>query len=156
MAFDRNDPADLLALQTEVNTDPIAMGYAAVVDVTAQLLKLLNDPANNTGDGSPGQETEVSRPFDVFAMMDALAPADYDAQQTVTGAPNYVHTLVELGAYSSIEPYREKFRALFAANSATVTALDAQVRAISRAEALFGVDTEISREDWFAARDYTG
>jgi len=27
MTFDRTDPADLLALKTEVNTDPISMGY---------------------------------------------------------------------------------------------------------------------------------
>ena len=27
MAFDRNDPADLLALKTEVNTDPDGLGY---------------------------------------------------------------------------------------------------------------------------------
>lgn len=154
MAFNRTDPADLLALKNEVTLDPIGMGYSAVVDVTAQLLKLLNDEENNVGDGvTPGQETQVARTFDALAMMDALQPADYDAQQTATGAPNYVHTLVELAAFQDIAPYKEKFRSLFAGNSATVTALDAQVQQISRAEALFGVDTVISRDDWIAARD---
>jgi hypothetical protein len=146
MAFDRTDTADLAALKSEVNTDPIAMGYDPA-GPTNPLLKLLNDPANNVGG-----ETSA-RVFDVLAMMDALVPAEYDAQQTVTDAANYVHTLVELGAYESIEPYKMKFRGLFAANSDTVTSLDAQTTALSRAEVLFGQGIIISREDWFAARD---
>lgn len=149
MAFDNTNPTDLLALQTEVNTDPIGMDYAAVVDQTNLLLKLLNDPANNVGG-----ET-AARPFDVYAMLDALDPADYDAQQTVTGAPNYVHTLVELAGFSDISIYKTKFRSLFAANSATVTALDAQTSPLSRAEVLFGQGTLLTRDDWAAARDYT-
>lgn len=147
MAFDRTDQADLTALKTEVETDPIGMGYAAVVTVTAQLLKLLNDPANNVGGDT------ASRPFDVSAMLDALDPADFDAQQTVAGAPSYVHVLVERGNFNDITPYKTKFRSLFAGNSATVIALDAQNVALSRAEVLFGQGTVISREDWFAARD---
>lgn len=151
MAFDRNDPADLASLKSEVLTDPIAMGYSP--DSTQDTLKKLNDPDNNVGDGSPGQETEVSRVFDAAAMMDALDPTEYDAQQTVTGAPNYVHTLVEMAAFGDISAYKAKFRSMFAGNSATVAALDAQVQQISRAEALFGAGTNISRDDWFAARD---
>ena len=144
MAFDRTDAADLLALKTEVTTDPIAMGYPQN-GVTALVLKLLNDAESNVGGDT------IARPFDVFAMMDALDPSDYDSPQTATGAPNYVHTLVELAAFSDIEPYRTKFRGIFAANSATVVALDAQVRAISRAEVLFGAGTTITRDDWIAA-----
>lgn len=147
MAFDINDPADLLALKTEVNTDPIGMGYAAVIDQTNLLLKLLNDPANNVGGDT------AARPFDALAMMDALVPADYDSPQTALGAPNYVHTLVELAAYESIAAYKTKFRELFAANSDTVTALDAQTSPLSRAEVLFGQGTVITRDDWAAARD---
>lgn len=147
MAFDRTNPADLAALKTEVTTDPIGMGYAAVIDQTQPLLKLLNDPGNNVGGES------AARPFDVYAMLDALQPADYDAQQTATGAPNYVHTLVELAAYDDISAYKAKFRSLFAANSATVQALDAQTAPLSRGEVLFGQGTVISRDDWIAARD---
>lgn len=146
MAFDRTNSTHLAALKNEVNTDPISMGYDPT-GPTRTILKLLNDPANNIG----GEI--VTRPFDVLAMIDALEPADYDAPQTVVGAATYVHTLVELGAYNSIEPYKAKFRGLFAANSDTVTALDAQTIAISRAEVLFGQGTEISREDWTTARD---
>ena len=49
MSFDQSNPAHLLELKTEVETDPISMGYAAVADQTQPLLKLLNDPANNVG-----------------------------------------------------------------------------------------------------------
>ena len=42
---------------------------------------------------------------------------------------------------------------LFAANSATVTALDAQNVTLSRAEVLFGQGTTITKDDWYAARD---
>lgn len=146
MLFDRTDPADLLALKTEVTTDPIGMGYDPL-GPTQQILKLLNDPSLNVG----GEMQ--SRPFDVPAMLDALVPSDFDAQQTVTDAATYVHILVEYAAYGDIEQYRSKFVDLFAANSATVTALNAQTTPLSRAEVLFGAGTVIARDDWFAARD---
>ena len=142
MAFDRTNPADLAALKTEVNTDPITMGYDPTGS-TAQLLKLLNDPAENLGG-----ET-AARVFDISALLDALDPADLDAQQTNAHAAQWINTIVQNG---DTEPYKNKFRDLFAANSATVTALDAQVSALSRGEVLFGQATNITREDWFAAR----
>ena len=143
MAYDRSDPADLALLKSEVTTDPITMGYDAT-GATAQILKLLNEAANNVGG-----ETSA-RPFDVGAMMDALDPTDFDAQQTVASAATYVSTLAAL---FDIAVYKDKFISLFAANSTTVTALNAQTKALSRAEVLFGADTNISRDDWFAARD---
>lgn len=148
MAFDRTDPADLAALKSEVEVDPIGMGYAAVIDKTKDLLELLNEPANNVGG-----ET-AARVFDVFAMLDAFDPTDLDDNQTVNGAANYVHILVELwNAERSITAYKDKFRSCFAPTSATVVALDAQNAALSRAEVLFGQGTIITKDDWFAARD---
>lgn len=144
MAYDRSDPADLLQLKTEVNTDPLGMGYNPSGS-TAQLLKLLNDAAENLGG-----ET-VARTFDAEAMHDALDPSEFDAQQTAAGAPEYVAALTS--AQFDISGLKSKFRSMFAGNSATVTALDAQTTALSRAEVLFGQGTNISREDWFAARD---
>ena len=148
MAFDRNDPGQLQELKDEL----LLAAYAGIT-ATAQVLKLLNDPAENDGTGgrTPGNET-ITLEFDVRAMLDALDPTDYDAQQTVTGAATYTHTLVELGAYDDIASYKTKWRSMFAANSATVTALDAQVRALSRSEALWGAGTTIVRDDIAAAR----
>ena len=144
--FDRNNPADLASLKSEVNTDPISMGYDPV-GPTQQILKLLNESDNNVGADT------ISRPFDASAMIDALVPTELDAQQTNAKAAEYTHILVELAAFSDISVYKTKWRSMFAANSDTVAALDAQVRAISRAEVLFGAGTNISKEDWFAARD---
>lgn len=147
MAFDRTDPADLLALKNEVNNDPIGMGYAAIVDQTALLLKLLNDPDNNVNNDT------AARDFTAQALLDALDPRELDSAQTEGGAAQYAHMLIELAAYSDISSYKTKFRGMFAGNSATVTALDAQTKDLSRAEVLFGTDTTISRDDWIAARD---
>lgn len=149
MSFDTTNPADLAALQSELVNDPLSVGYAAAQGVTAQILKLLNDPANN-----PGGES-ASRPFDIFALRDALDPTDYDSPQTSAFAAQYTHFLAELAAYSSIESEKLKWRSMFAGNSATVAALDAQNVLLSRAEVLFGQGTTISKADYVAARDYT-
>lgn len=146
MSFDRTDPADLAALKSEVNTDPISMGYDPTGS-TQQLLKLLNDPADNVGG-----ET-AARPFDAQAMMDALDPADFEAPQTGANAAEYCQMLIAMVEQADIQAYRNKFRDLFAANSASVVALDAQIADLSRAEVLFGQGTNISRDDWIAARD---
>lgn len=144
MAFDRNDPAQVLALYNEWTLDPAAVGYATSNNTT-QLLSLTNDP-----DSNPGGET-VARPFDAAALLDALDPTEFESPQTVVGAPNYVHTLVEMATgFGSIEPYKAKFRSMFAANSSTVTALDAQTSPMSRADVLWGYETNITRDDYAA------
>jgi hypothetical protein len=146
MAFDRNDPAQLQQLSDEVRLDPIGMGYAAQLTNTAQLLKLLNDPANNVG-GETAQ-----RDFTVDALLDALEPSDLSAGPTVAGAGDWVSYLVAWGsAGNSIASYRTKFRTIFNVNSTTVQALDAQTKPLSRAEVLWGEGTVITRQDWGAA-----
>ena len=145
--FDRNDPADLAALKSEVEIDPLSMGYAAVVTQINNLLRLLNDPDNNVGG-----ET-VARPFDVQAMLDALVPTELDDQQTTVGAVEYTHILAEMSLQFDIAPYKDKWASMFAANSATVVALNAQTAPLSRAEVLFGQGTVLTRDDWAAARD---
>ena len=145
MAYDRNNPVDLALLKTEVNVDPIGMGYDATGG-TQQILKLLNAPANNVNNDT------ANRIFDAESLLDALDPGDLDAQQTNSHAAEYCALLVN-GCGQSIEAYKAKFRSMFAGNSATVQALDAQTSPLSRAEVLFGQGTTISRDDWFAARD---
>ena len=150
MAFKINDPADLATLKTELTTDPVAVGYN--LNGTADRLTfLVNDPDSNIG--AAGRGETIEREFDGSALMDALVPTDFDSPQTVVGAPNYVHILIEFQAYGSIAQYKPKLRSMFAANSATVQALDAQVRNLSRAEVLFGVGTQLSVSDVVTARD---
>ena len=143
MSFDKENPAHLAVLKAEEATDPIGMGYAAANNTNATL-NLFNDSDNNVG----GEVAD--RVFDVSAMLDALEPADFDAQQTSDHASQYTNSLIN---YGSIVNYKVKWRGLFAGNSATVTALDAQTSPLSRAEVLFGQGTVISKSDWFAARD---
>lgn len=147
MAFDRTNPTDLLALQTELNTDPIGMGYASVNNNNV-LTTMLNDPDQNVGGDT------VSREFDAYAMLDALDPTELDDQQTNAFAANYSHMLLEISTFNSIEDYKSKWRSMFQANSNTVVALDAQVRALSRAEVLFGTNTVLVKDDVAAALNY--
>jgi len=140
MAFDRTDPADVSALKTELTTDPISINYN-LNGSASRLVFLINDGESNTG----GETAE--RPFTAMSLMDALDPADYESPQAGTKAAEYTHMLLELAAYESIETYKSKWRAQFAGNSATVIALDAQSRRLSRAEVLFGNGTVISEND---------
>jgi len=147
--FDVTDPADLLALKTEVNTDPIGMGYDVNANVTT-LMRLLNDPANNVGGETTGQT------FTPRLMLDVLEPNDLTVGgQFTEGEQTWVRLLMESTASldDDIEAYRAKFISVFPANAPTVTNLNARLRTLSRAEVLFGEDTVLSNQDWFAARD---
>ena len=150
MAFDRNDAADLLALKTEVNTDPIGMGYDPAGNTT-QLLKLLNDPASNVGgDMVAGDITPR------IMLRDVIDPGDLTpGGQFEQGELEFVKMVMEISQLpdDDLSEMRTKLEAVFPANTTTGAAFRALSRAISRAEALFGVDTVISRDDWFAARD---
>lgn len=147
--FDVTDPADLLALKTEVNTDPISMGYDANGG-TKQILNLLNLPENNVGGETVGES------FTPRLMLEILEPGDLTVGgQFTEGEQAWIKLLMESSATldDDIELFRAKFISVFPANSATVTNLAARLRNLSRAEVLFGEGTSISRNDWFAARD---
>lgn len=144
MAFDRENPTDLTALYNERTQDPVGMGYPANDN---QFIRVINSADDNVGGETTG------RPFDVDALLDALDPSELGDQQTVAGADTYTQLLTDLAtAGRSIETYKVKWRSMFAANSATVTALDAQVRGLSRAEVLFGEGVKLVVDDWIAAR----
>ena len=152
MAFDRTDPADLTALNSEIINDPISMGYSQYLDAdnniinSPQMLQLLNDADNNVGGETAG------RIFDVEAMLDALVPLEFGDNQTATDAAVYVSTLVQYSSrFGAIEQYKTDFRNLFALNSATVTNLDAQTSPLSRAEVLFGQETLLTKDDLSSA-----
>ena len=155
--FDRTDPVQLQVLQDEVNLDPVNMGYSAVVNSTAQLLNTLNLAENNVVD-TPDQF--ISEIFTSEVALDVIDP-----DETTVGAKfsegqarwlDYLFSAADsLGADFAL--FETKFRALFsdyAPSSITLDALDARNRKLSRAEFLFGVGTIITRDDWFAARDF--
>ena len=151
--FNRDKANQLLALKQEVANDPEGLGYAAVVEVTSELLALLNTPESN-----PQVADQVPVPFDEFAMVDAvdeITNADYDA---LNGRKKAVVDAIINAAMANPEltfgHAKKPFRNAFGVSSTTwLNVKDDRMRQASRAESLFGRDTVISREDWFAARD---
>ena len=148
MAFDRNDSANLAALKSEVLTDPIGMGYAPVVENTSQLLKLLNDPANNVGGETVDEELTAE------ILLDVIDTSELGSNQVDAGELEWLKMVFHYALQGyDIEKYRAKITGIFQQNSATNQAIDALQRSLSRAEVLFGPGTVLGREDWFAARD---
>ena len=148
MSFNINDPADLLALKNEVNNDPASMGYAAVVDNTSQLLKLLDDPDNNVG----GETIEVELTAEV--LLDVIDTSDFASNQVDQGERDWIKMCFDYALSGvPIEKYRSKIKGIFQSNSTTNSNIDALLRNLSRAEVLFGAGVSISRSDWIAARN---
>lgn len=147
--FDATDPTDLLALQQEVTIDPAGQGYAEAAG-TADLLDRLNNPARNAAPQNVQQPVEV---LTVPAVAGVINAGEYDALGAYNRA--WVQMLITRPATEPLAPYSAKFLAVFPAGSATRTAvINLLARPASRAEVLFGIDTVISRDDWFAARDH--
>lgn len=150
-AFDRTDPTDLAALKSEVNADPIGMGYDTNGG-TPPLLSQLNTPSSNVGGETTGEDFTPDLALEVIDPDEVtVGPKFTEGQSTWLG---YLMSAADsVSLFSSFEP---KFRALFAGytpSSNTLDALNARVQLLSRAEVLFGIDTVISKADWLAARD---
>src|SRR5210317_988792 len=105
MMFDRTNQADLTALKTEVQTDPIAMNYAAAVNSTAQLLKLLNDPDNNVGGGTTNVELTAE------VLLDVIDTGDFASNQVDQGERDWIKMCFDYALQGiSIEKYRAKIQ----------------------------------------------
>lgn len=148
MAFDRNNFTDLTALKSEVLNDPVGVGYAASINVTSELLSLLNDPASN-----PGNET-VSIPVEELDITDISAvidPSEYDALSAYN--KEWVKMFINRPKDEGLRSYQTKFLAIFGQGTVTRSAVIAlRAKKASRAEVLFGVNTVISRDDLIRAR----
>ena len=151
MAFDRTSAADLAALKTEVNTDPIGMGYDTNANVNT-LIGLLNDAASNIGGETTGAPLTARSLWEICAdNTDDLTPHG----QFSVGDQFVVQQFFEVAGSpdTDLSWGRARFRSLFPAADGIVSALDALQRGLSRAEVLFGEGTSLSQQDWFAARD---
>lgn len=155
MTFNVNDPLDLVALRDEEVLDPIGMGYADVNGITHKTLDLFNNAVKNVG----GETTDETLTPEL--LLDAMVPDDLTVDNKFPdGARTWLQLLFE-GASTlqdDLTSHRDKILELFNESPQTETyiAIAALSRAISRAEALFGIDTVISKDDWITARDYTG
>ena len=159
MPFDENDQTDLNTLKTEVETDPRGVGFDPLGGTQA-ILDLLNIVANN-----PSADT-VNIPFDEFPAIDVIDEIDEGEYNALTGFDkSRVDAIMNAAIESAIStsefsqpavlgPVKALFRKSFGANSITWQAVQAdRARDASIAENLFGRDTFITDEDWFAARD---
>ncbi len=155
MAFDVNDPADLAALKSEIETDPLAHGYDP--NDTAQLLGIINDVAQNLTVPSTVERSlddvaipEVSEVIDE-AEYAALGEYDKDWTKTFIAQPAGGS---EGTANITLRPFKGKFLEVFPNGSNTRAAAQALLTVEgSRGESLFGFGTTITRSDWIAARD---
>ena len=147
MAFDRTDPADLLALKTEYTDDPIGMGYAGAGTATVKIIGLFNDPESIVG-----LETIGSLSVREFLLL--ADPSEISAQQV---SPKIVYAEMLMngsGLDADISEFLPNLQLVFATQAAnTLAGLNSAIRTMSRAEVLFGAGTSISRDDWYAARD---
>jgi len=155
MAFDKNNTAHLILLRDEQANDPIGMGYAAIDGQTKKTLDLFNVPANNVGGETVNEMLTPS------LLLESIVPDDLTVDNKFSdGARTWLQLLFEGTSDLSddLSNNRDKVLELFNENPQTDTynAIAALQRAISRAEVLFGVNTNITKADWFAARDYVG
>ena len=159
MPFDRTNSDDLLALKNEEYLDPAGLGYAAVAGQTKRTLDLFNLAENNVG---IDPEDFIGEIFTSEVAIGVIDPSEITVGAKFSeGQARWLEYLFSaadsLG--DNFAKFETKFRDLFAGytpTSSTITDLNARNRKLSRAERLFGVGTVISREGWFAARDYQG
>lgn len=144
MAFDITNNADLLALRSEVETDPAGVGYAAVSGNQAALVELVNNKTT----------TQVTRPVDDIDVSQVAAVIDtgeYDALSAYD--KEWVKMLIARPANTSLKAFKNKFLEIFPNGTQTRTdAVALQQVDGSRAEVLFGYGTVITALDWHAAR----
>jgi hypothetical protein len=145
MAFDANNTAHLTTLRDYGNS----LGFGGS---TQSILDAVNLPENNpTTTNGPDRMTATALLFAIFDV--AISSQDQFKVQLLFEATE--------GRSGDLSDFREKVKNL---STALSSAVDGIVRALSWAEVTFGtLDVNgvyervvISRNDWFAARDYIG
>lgn len=149
--FDRNDPADLLALKNEVNLDPNGYGYDP--EQTNLVLDLINQ-----------KRPEITVSIDEVDSKEIISACTIEAYDGLLAPETAWFDLITRNETIKVTDQRKK--ELYGNGVATDSiwasadrdAMNAAMQALieiagSRAEQLFGYGTTISRDDWIAARD---
>lgn len=123
---------DLVALKTEITSDPAAIGYAAANGDHEAIAKLLNQP----------QRTIDAERLSSGLLVSCIDRTEFTALSAADKA--YLNLFVTAGDVPMSQNVRQALRALFPANSETRTKIkQATRRTGSRAEELgFGRVTE--------------
>jgi len=149
MAFDNSNSADLTALKNEYVNDPESIGYAAANGTTRAILALLNVAANNTTNATVNRPTDELLISEVAAVID---PTEYAALSEYE--KEWVKMFINRENGADIKEYQAMFLAIFANGTTSRTdAIALRVKAASRAEQLFGVNTVITRNDLIKAKE---
>ena len=157
MAFDRTNPADLLALKTEVNTDPTGLGYAPDAG-TGGLLDLLNGKNPATLVQKPKISSAAVRSAVTYDAYNTLAIDEQEWLRWLTGSNGFEEENLPVSADLRLQLTGDGTPTNSFWSAAQRTVMVAAMLAImdvpgSRAEILWGFGTSISRDDWIAARD---
>ena len=157
MSFDRNDPADLLALKTEVNDDPTGVGYDPT-GPTAAILAFLNDKNPATLVAKPKISSAAIRTGVTFDAYDGLSPDEQEWLRWVTGSNGFeeenLPVTPDLGLQLTGNGTPADSMWAVPDRAAMVAAMEAIFNVPgSRAEILFGFGTVITSLDWTTARD---
>ena len=157
--FDRNDPADLLALKNEVNTDPDGLGYNPSSGSTTLVLETINLKRAAYPVEKPKISAADVRGATTYDAYNTLAIDEQEWLRWITGSGGFGEENIQVTADLRLQladPDGDGTASIWAA--AHRAAMNAAMWAIiqvngSRAEALFGYGTVITRDDWIAARD---
>lgn len=148
MAFDRSNPANLLALKNEVNDDPNLMGYN-INGPTQSILNLLNIESNNTEPSDFTRDVADLKVSDIANIIDPVEFAGLNEYQK-----EWVISLINKPSDESAIEFKSYFLSLFTNGSDTRNAAIALLDvAQSRSDQLFGYRTILTAKDWQAARD---
>jgi hypothetical protein len=139
----------MAALATEVTTDPIAMGYAALGGNPSAVTLLLNqkpEPSGVTG----GQESIYRKTTPTIDLVACIIPADYTAltaTQRDLCALVFSTEVVKTGDAT----LRTLVVSIFAAGTTRTNLTNAASRLCSRAEALWGDGFSVSDQQVYTA-----
>ena len=157
--FDQNNPDDLLALKTEVNTDPMAYGYVPS-DTYAGVLDIINLKRAEITVSKPKISASLVRAGTTLIAYDALLADKQEWLRWMTGSGGF-----DAEDMTVTDDLREALagqtggsleNSIWSAGARTemeqvmLALIDVEG---SRAEQLWGYGTVISRANWIAARD---
>ena len=154
MSFDVNDPADLLALKTEIETDPTGLGYSD--ENTSDDLALINDTRTTIKVTKPKIGSAHVRSACTYSAYNNLSIDEQEWIRWMTGSNGFEE--------ENMDVTPDLITNLTGPASASIWAvgdrdeMNAAMLALievdgSRAEELFGYGTGISINDWIAARN---
>jgi hypothetical protein len=153
MAFDVNDPVDLLALKNEVNNDPLALGYAPESGNVTNIINILN--TKNYTVSKPKISAADIRSATTYDAYNNLSIDEQEWIRWMTGSNGFDQENVTV-TQDLRDRLTDGTNSIWAAGDRT--AMNAAMLALievpgSRAEVLFGYGTTLNKNDYTTARD---